>query len=515
MAAQERAKQAQLKQASQPVNSVSEPTSVQAEKEKMMKALGGVTEEPKVVVEKVEKKPIAPPPPPPPSFDIFEKQMQQLQQKQPAVETVKPAQLAPPAFDDIAMDMFQQEGSVPSAPSAPPVEFSAPPPDLMTDEWNGIMPMAPPPVEATEPVVPSFDQAMLDQTAGAYDFDMDGNALSEEEKRKMVEDQRAIMEQIMKDASNNKASEAAVRADAFQSRMAASQEATGVAGFSANEVEEQRKILEAIEKSKNQQQQVSTSQSDTSTVEIGGGHKVALHGQEKTQQAIKDGTASTVMCLNCGNWMRVAETATLMFCPICSVVSPVVKQDEIMSEQEIMQMEEDRKLAEQLQMEENQADVASDYPGNRHRTTAAAATAAGDEKGWWDTIADALGVGETETDGKRSSEVAVSRPPGSLSSSQGMLHSATTGDEGTERVGLLNDADDYGPPAARVAEAKPLFSCVVDSISNTASAISTGIMGEEEEVHGVDTTSFLSVPNVGRDRGNNPSGSYHAIPENG
>merc|ERR1739844_260395 len=114
----------------------------------------------------------------------------------------------------------------------------------------------------------------------------------------------------------------------------------------------------------------------------------------------------------------------------------------------------------------------------------------------------ALGVGETDT--KQGAEVSVSRPPGSVSSSQGVLHNVTTGDEGTERVGLL-DSEDHGPPAARVAESKPLFSCVVDSISNTASAISTGIMGEEEEVHGVDTTSFLSVPNVGRDRGNNPS----------
>jgi len=97
-----------------------------------------------------------------------------------------------------------------------------------------------------------------------------------------------------------------------------------------------------------------------------------------------------------------------------------------------------------------------------------------------------------------------------------MLHSAVTGEEGgEEHMGLLgSEGGSGGRPSARVAQSQPLFSCVVDSISSSANAASTYIMGEDdEEVNGVDTTSFLSVPNVGRDK-NEGSGNYFALPPN-
>jgi len=40
-------------------------------------------------------------------------------------------------------------------------------------------------------------------------------------------------------------------------------------------------------------------------VKIGNNQTVALHGQERTKKAIKDGTAILVQCINCQNWMQV------------------------------------------------------------------------------------------------------------------------------------------------------------------------------------------------------------------
>lgn len=543
MAAQERAKNAQLKQAS---TAPPQPTSMEFEKEKMMRALNGITsatadaeqkEEPLPIINTAQK--------PPPSFDVFEKQMQQMNMQQPLpapVAVAPPAFSAPPmtmtmappppAFDSIASQVFKQQSA--SAPSAPTI--SSADADLLGGDFGGIMPMAPPSVNIS---APSFDQVMQQNLLGehsqsqsgngaedVYDFELDesGMKMSPEEKQRMVEEQRAIMEHIERQARDNKASEAAVKADAFASRMTGGSmpsqsqsqsqsyaPSTSVDGFSASEIEEQRKILEQIEAAKE-----SASSSATGTqIQIGDGQKVQLHGQEKTKEAINEGTAQLVLCLNCNNWMQVVGSATLMYCPICSVVTPVVKQDEVMSKEEILQMEADRKMAEMLQAEENAVagEDVSDYPGNR---TAAGAFASSD-KTWWGALNDALvgvGIAAPAESSQQSAEINVTRPPGS----QRTLHSAVTGEEGSERIGLLG-ADDYGGddgrPEARVAQSQPLFSCIVDSVSNTAAAAGSYMMGEDddEEVHGVDSTSFLSVPNAGRDK-NDSEGNYFAIPPN-
>jgi len=574
MAAQERAKQAQMKQSStaptppvqfQTATKLPAPSELtinpEQEKEKMMKALSGVVD---VEIEKetnadddLKPPPLPPPPqftappmmappistmspppftapptqaamPPPPSFDIFE-QMQMKEEK-----NIPPPPMPPPAFDAIESDILGPPEV--QAPSAPPEES-------LLDNFDGITPMAPPPTYPGE-------QVEVDD-AGMFEFDIDGNPLSPEERRKMMEEQRAIMEQIKKQSIENKASEAAVRANAFETRMMANQ--TG--GFSAPstlrepsgvttsvesidfgnidpaEVEEQRKILEAIQKKSQkdskkdyQSPSMGAAEGANRTVEIGNGKKVALHGQEKTKEAIKDGSAILVQCVNCDNWMQVTGAASLMFCPICSVVSPVIQKDSVLANEEAKQMEEDRKLAELLQNEENAA--ASNYPGNRR---AAASSAAAPEAGsswwdsqegssWWDSLKVSMGVSTEPEDSqnKRSAEIQISRPPGSMSSSQRALHGASTGDSyDNEREGLIGGGSGSdNPRAARVAESKPLFSCVVDSVSNAAAVAAAGVtsmtQGDEEEVHGVDTTSFLAVPKIGDDRGS--SGNYSAIP---
>ena len=548
MAAQERAKNAQLKQASSVAPAA--PTSVEFEKEKMMRALNGITSE--TVQKNEEPLPVihtnkfTPPPmsftappmvkapqPPPPSFDIFEKQMAKMSIQPPAPVASAPATAMvppPPAFESIATQIFQQQQTHPVAPPPPPT-LSASDADLLGGNFGGVMPMAPPSVSA-----PSFDQVMQQNLMGdpqvqaqEMDFELDENGmkLSPEEKQRMVEEQRAIMEQIERQKRENKASEAAIKADAFANRMTSASgpqtmmtpPAMGVDGFSASEIEEQRKILEQIEAARSGSEAASSStNTNTGTgkqkIDIGNGQSVELHDQEKTKAAIKEGTAQLVLCLNCNNWMQVVGSATLMYCPICSSVTPVVKQDAFMSQEEVMQMEEDRKMAEMLQAQENAA--AAEDGG----VTSRSAGAASNDKSWWGTLNDALvSVGMASPEEKDPSEMSVSRPPGS---GPRTLHSAVTGEERTERVGLLAD-EGYGgggdgKPAARMAQpTSNLFSCMVDSVSNTAAAAGSYLVGDEdsdEEVHGVDSTSFLSVPNVGRDKNNGGSGNYFAIPPN-
>ena len=62
-----------------------------------------------------------------------------------------------------------------------------------------------------------------------------------------------------------------------------------------------------------------------------------------------------------------------------------------------------------------------------------------------------------------------------------------------------------------MAQSQPLFSCVVDSISSTVNEASNYLMGdEEEEVNGVDSSSLLATPNIGREK--EGSGRYFALP---
>ena len=160
----------------------------------------------------------------------------------------------------------------------------------------------------------------------------------------MIEEQRAIMEQIQKQAGQNAASEAAVRADAFEQR-------SNIAAAAATGAE--------------------TQSLDGRRVNIGGGKKVALHGQEKTHEAIKNGTAILVQCLNCMSWMQVTGSATLMFCPICNVVSQVVAQKTASTKEEAKQIDIDRIMAEELQRqmnEESEQAAQQGYPAARRGT---------------------------------------------------------------------------------------------------------------------------------------------------
>jgi len=416
-------------------------------------------------------------------------------------------------------------------PSAPPVE---PPTAPLLDHLSTITSIVPP---------PSFDTLQqlqpptttTEETDDMCDFDLEGNPLTPAQKQKMMEEQRAILAQIQKSTSQDSASQAAARAVAFDQRSNTAA-AAAVSDSSNNRrvnsrplvtsaggpiVAEVASCTDGVEYTVNQQ-----------SVDIGGGQKVELHGQEKTRTAIKDGTAVLIKCLNCDSWMQVTETATLMFCPICSVVSPVVKQDIVPCEEEVKQMDADRRLAEQLQKEENQMETGADrttrgeYPAARRGGGAVATGSASAEGGsWLDGLLSSNIWSVTEE--PSSAEIRITRPPGSRQAGGGLIDAniGTRAGEGDahdlqlEQENLITNGgreNGRSARAGRVAESKPMFSCVADSIYSTANAVSGAMSSytngdENEEVHGVDSSSFLSVTNARRD--GDGAGSYRAVPD--
>merc|ERR1740117_1059717 len=206
----------------------------------------------------------------------------------------------------------------------------------------------PPPMEASEqqqqqqPAELDIDESIL-------------NALEPAEREAFLEEQRQILVQIEKEKSNNETSGAAARAMAFDQRssnavanVAASYEGGGrTTSSSSNSSSRRSKPSTATS--------TSSSNSNSRMVDLGGGSgEVAVHGSEKTQQAIEDGTAVIVKCMSCDNWMQVAEAAELMFCPICQVVCPVEKKGAATTADmgAAAQLAADAELAEKLQKEE-------------------------------------------------------------------------------------------------------------------------------------------------------------------
>lgn len=404
---------------------------------------------------------------PPPSFDIFEQQQKKEEEKSAA-------------FDN-SFNMLGMEAPV---VSAPPTTV-----DSVLDSFNTVAPQ--PPTETVPPTSTS-EAAILDDD-NMFEYDMDGNKLSPEERRKLMDEQRAIMEQIKKQAVENKASEAAVRASAFETRMAETaltqnhfsspppppptSAGNGVdlsgpdvdlSSVDPAQVAEQRAILEEIERQKAQR--------------AAGGVNVGV----TTATSAAYNNASTGAYLS----PAVAAPGTV---PNAHIAESV---------REAIQLEEDRKLAEALQQEENQAAAET----NR---------AAPEEEGsWWDTIVGSMGGTESTPaidPNQRSAEINISRPPGSVTPSQRALHG---GNNNVERQGLLGSGSTTSRPAARVAESKPLFSCIADSVTMAATAAgataaaaaagaSSMVYGDEDEVSGVDTTSFLNVPGEDRDSSSN------------
>jgi len=401
---------------------------------------------------------------PPPSFDMFA--MQQMQM------------LPPPSLSDPAV--------VPSAPAFDLLDVSQPASTLPTQSssFGGFEQlMSPPPPTALSP-----EEVII--------MGMEG--LSADERKALLDEQRTIMDQIEKEKAANEAAIAEAAADDFDQRSA-----PAVAQIAGGGATKARMPVTTSGKQK----------PGSRKVDLGGGNEVALHGPEKTRSAIKDGTAILVQCMNCESWMQVTAHATLMYCPVCAVVSPVEVQSAVCTREEALQLTMDRRMAEQMQKEEYEAVNREEVAGG----PAAAATTkiAEEEASWWDTVSNMFSI-KSETLQPTPQiqrpllrgEVGVSLPPGASKSAGGLsptrndIQSIDFTDSNDERDGLLGNG---GGGRARVAERKPMFSCVVDSVANAGtylgSALTTHTLSEDDEgnVHGVDASSLLAVSTVSRE----------------
>ena len=454
----------------------------------------------------------------------------------------------PPSFD-LVMQKNQKE---PPAPSAPNLSPTAPPSHHYLE---GILPVAPPFEQAQKPP-PSFDtfeqqqhQQQQEQQQqpdnlktpeeDIIDFDVDGNPLTPEQREAMIEEQRQLYANIMKEKAENDAAIAKATADAFDSRS------SNAAAKAMDRHESHTQAMDSMGRNISGEEddckeEEPTSRNSRRMVKVGKNQMVALHGQGRTKKAIKDGTAILVQCINCQNWMQVTGTATLMFCPVCQVVSPVIKQTEVLTKEEAIQLTMDRKLAEKLQAEayEHEEKESQEDEGYFSKLFGARENSAGDAvrsssvastDSWWSKISNIVSYGVAEEPRERG-DLGVTLPPGGSSSistypgeRRNTLSPVTSRDDREnshqeETHSLLRpviDGNEANLPAARVAEQKPLFSCVTDSVSSAASALfSTGVGEEDEEglIYGVDSSSLL-VTSAGRDAGDG-AGEYSRVSDN-
>mmetsp|Transcript_133970 Transcript_133970/g.199251 ORF Transcript_133970/g.199251 Transcript_133970/m.199251 type:complete len:561 (-) Transcript_133970:244-1926(-) len=423
----------------------------------------------------------APPPAamaPPPSFDPMAMAM------------------APPAFDSVQNNIVSQ-----AFPPPPPIESVLPPPPAI----DTLEPPPPFSVAASAPPAASapffedlMDQQQTNHLAGMQAVpppeappEIDESILAgldPKEREELLAEQKKIMEQIEKDKQNDNSSEAAARAMAFNQRSS-SAVAQVAGGFEQPRAARTKKSKPAAKPK---------SSSSGPTVAIGEGEEVPLHGQETTQQAIKDGTALVVQCINCQNWMQVAENANLMFCPVCQVVSPVEKEAAATSAdmEAAAQLAADAQLAEKLQNEEYARGAGgAARPRTKNKKPAQGKVQSGQT--WYDWI-----VGTPVEQPASAAANVPERGSAEIRRSPGLV-AATTGAEGRSRS--YDESESLvggGGGGARVAESKSMFACVTDSISTAATQMTAYSLNQDEEgnVHGVDSSSLLAMSNVSRQR---------------
>jgi hypothetical protein len=251
--------------------------------------------------------------PPPPPFDamgIVAPRPQNHQQSEYQVQST--SQIPPPPSFDIVEQMINTPAHSVPAPSAPPESPAH-------DHLEGVLPM-PAPVQTNNiPPPPSFadfEQKLQQQhtqqqptslthhdlTAElSFDLDeVDGIPLSPSERQQMIAEQRQLYENIMKEKAANDAAIARLSADAFDSRSAAAR-----AEERNEQMDSMGRDLVATTDTGGPKTEGDEMNVQPRFVKIGNNQTVALHGQERTKKAIKDGTAILVQCINCQNWMQV------------------------------------------------------------------------------------------------------------------------------------------------------------------------------------------------------------------
>lgn len=443
----------------------------------------------------------------PPSFDFFS-----------ASTTTMPSQpIPPPAFDSM-MNVSQPPAPLFSAP-LPNSTTTVPPPPSFDDAF-----FAAPPSMNQQHLIPTlppaFDSSLLPPAPPPM-TNTSCNTSSFMQFDPMSASAPAFEDLIMDPVPPTAVLPPPVPPPTFPATTSELDDETlqailGIDGLSHDEkqelIREQLKIMKSIEESK-KTAQVSAAdafeqRSFSAAVQaVGGAHKkdkTSILGMERTHQAIADGTAVVVQCLNCGEWMQVTGAAQFMMCSSCNTMTQV--QEAGMTNEEAQQMIADAKLAEQLQKEEyEEADRAAASNSSPSRTATAAAKSEKND-----------GKPETASSGTWMEWLGFGTPapaPVSRASNDLQLsYSRDSADDSTD--GLLGSASTPRRQGARVATQQPLFACVTDSISSAANYAISSAQGlnedEEGNVHGVDASSLLAVTQVGRGSSNQ---SYEQMPE--
>jgi hypothetical protein len=286
----------------------------QQKRDKILRELEGLPAESPVPTEAIPimKSMDTPPPPPFDPMGLVAPRPQQQHEQQFEEKKQVPHQMSPPPFDAMEKQHMTNTpiASIP-LPSAPPIH----------DHLEGVVPMPaplPPPPSFAE-----FEQQMQQKQSAAthqqletdtsFDFDVDGIPLSPEERQQMLEEQRRLYENIMKEKAANDEAIARATADAFDSRSTA---ATAKAEVRNEQMDamgrdlDHRATATGGPKTEGEEDEVNAPRR---FVKIGNNQTVALHGQERTKKAIKEGTALLVQCINCQNWMQVSLFETAAF----------------------------------------------------------------------------------------------------------------------------------------------------------------------------------------------------------
>eukprot|EP00523_Entomoneis_sp_CCMP467_P015244 CAMPEP_0168779076 /NCGR_PEP_ID=MMETSP0725-20121227/7407_1 /TAXON_ID=265536 /ORGANISM="Amphiprora sp., Strain CCMP467" /LENGTH=527 /DNA_ID=CAMNT_0008828857 /DNA_START=241 /DNA_END=1824 /DNA_ORIENTATION=- len=412
---------------------------------------------------------------PPPAFDA----------------SLLPAQAPPPAFDSSAL------------PPPPPVENTTAQSALMFDPMQAPAPTFAAAPAASAPVFedlldasdnvkppPSYDvtpvpapaPAGMDQEAIDAILGMEG--LSDEEKAAMIAEQEKIMASIEAEQRNQKspANSASARADAFEQRSHAA-------------------AVQAIGGSRTKPAPVSSP---------------SVANSAASQEAI-DAILGMEGLSDQEKAAMIAEQEKIM-----ASIESAQSTSAAAGEAGAGTLASDMELAEQLQKEE--------YKKAEKRTAAAKAKAKAEqaqqqgESGWMDW----LGFGSSSTSPTTAAgpdrsfaqrpvergEIAVSLPPGASRNNSALaMAPAYTGQDDDITTPQLSPARETeslmtsssGGGGARVAEQKPLFSCVADSINEAANQFYTTVNTDSEgNVHGVDQSGLLAMSQAGRENSDQP-----------
>lgn len=184
------------------------------------------------------------------------------------------------------------------------------------------------------------------------------------------------------------------------------------------------------------------------------------------------------------------------------------------TEEEVVRMSLDRKLAEKLQNEiymENEEEEAMEEEANKSIMDKVKSSLMGeperavlvkpDKQQNWGQYLSSLISGSEEipnVPNQGSAEITISKKP--------MAKPNTSKVYGAQKNIYDDDRESAALLPGRVAESKPLFSCLTDQVSNM-------IVGQPDQmpddVHGVDSSGLLAGPNVRKDEDGN--GAYASL----